>query len=167
MQHAARAVILFELRILRIVVGLRLFLGIEVVEIAEELVEAVHGRQMLVAVPEVVFAELAGDVALLLQQVRDGRRPVGDAVIAAGHADGQQASAKRMLPENERRAPRRAALLRISIGEQRAFLCDAVNVRRAIAHDAMVIGADVVHANIVAPEDEDVGFLLLRESRRR
>ena len=41
-QHAARAVLLLELGILRVVVGLRLLLGVEVVEVAEELVEAVH-----------------------------------------------------------------------------------------------------------------------------
>ena len=64
-EHAARAVLLPELRILRVVVGLRLLLGVQVVEVAEELVEAVHGRQVLVAVAEVVLAELAGDVALL------------------------------------------------------------------------------------------------------
>jgi hypothetical protein len=42
---------------------LRLLLGVEVVEVAEELVEAVHGRQELVAVAQVVLAELAGGVA--------------------------------------------------------------------------------------------------------
>ena len=36
---------------------------VEVVEVAEELVEAVHGRQELVEVAEVVLAELAGGVA--------------------------------------------------------------------------------------------------------
>ena len=48
MDHAARAEVLLELREIllgRIVVHLRLFLGIEVIEVAEELVEAVIGRQ--------------------------------------------------------------------------------------------------------------------------
>jgi hypothetical protein len=41
------------------VVGvLRLLLGVQVVEVAEELVEAVHRRQMLVAVAQVVLPEL-------------------------------------------------------------------------------------------------------------
>ena len=47
----------------RVVVELGLLLGVEVVEVAEELVEAVHGRQELVAVAEVVLAELPGGVA--------------------------------------------------------------------------------------------------------
>ena len=41
----------------------RVFHRVEVVEVAEELVEAVHGRQELVAVAQVVLAELAGGVA--------------------------------------------------------------------------------------------------------
>ena len=41
LEHAARAELLAELRVLRIVGILRLLLGVEVVEVAEELVEAV------------------------------------------------------------------------------------------------------------------------------
>ena len=53
----------------RIVALLRLLLGVEVVEVAEELVEAVHRRQELVAVAEVVLAELARGVSLRLRPV--------------------------------------------------------------------------------------------------
>ena len=63
-EDAARAELLLERRVLRVVLVLRLLLGVEVVEVAEELVEAVHGGQELVAVAEVVLAELAGGVAL-------------------------------------------------------------------------------------------------------
>ena len=52
---------------------LGLLLGVEVIEVAEELVEAVHGRQVLVQVAEVVLAELPGGVALRLQQLGDRR----------------------------------------------------------------------------------------------
>ena len=62
-QHAARTELLLELGILRVVRVLRLLLGVQMVEVAEELVEAVDGRQELVAVAEVVLAELAGGVA--------------------------------------------------------------------------------------------------------
>ena len=56
--HAARAVFLDQRRVLEVVRILRLLLGVEVVERAEELVEAVRGGQVLVAVAEVVLAEL-------------------------------------------------------------------------------------------------------------
>ena len=73
MDDAARPDVLLEVRevLLRIVVvHLRLFLGVEVIEVAEELVEAVIGRQHVVEIAEVVLAELAGGVALVLQQRR-------------------------------------------------------------------------------------------------
>ena len=69
LQHAARAELCAELRVLRVVGVLRLVLGVEVIEVAEELVEPVNGRQELVAVAEVVLAELAGGVALRLEQL--------------------------------------------------------------------------------------------------
>ena len=53
-----------ERGVLRIVLVLRLLLGIQMVEIAEELVEAVHRRQELVLVAEMVLAELPGGIAL-------------------------------------------------------------------------------------------------------
>ena len=72
-EHAARRVGLDERRVvLRPVRALRLLLGVEVVEVAEELVEAVVGRQVLVPVAEVVLAELAGGVAQRLERLGDG-----------------------------------------------------------------------------------------------
>ncbi len=73
-EHAARAEALTELReavLVRVVGILRVFLGVQVVEVAEELVEAVHRRQELVPVPEVVLAELARRVAVVLQELGD------------------------------------------------------------------------------------------------
>ena len=73
---------------------LGLFFGVEVIEIAEELVEAVDGGQKLVAVAEVVLAELARRVAVVLQQFGD-RRVLGlEPDGRAGHADLRQSRAK-------------------------------------------------------------------------
>ena len=63
---------------------LRLLLGVQVVEVAEELVEAVRRRQVLVAVAEVVLAELAGGVAERLQQLGDRRIVVVQPVLGPG-----------------------------------------------------------------------------------
>src|SRR5262249_44199640 len=57
LEDAARAELRPKTRVLRIVRLFRLLLGIEVIEVAEEHVEAVHGRQELVAVAKVVLAE--------------------------------------------------------------------------------------------------------------
>ena len=62
--HAARLKPLDHRRVLEVVLVLELFLGVEVIERAHELVEAVRGREVLVEVAEMVFAELRGHVAL-------------------------------------------------------------------------------------------------------
>src|SRR5215470_18091935 len=58
-------------------------------------------------------------------------------------------------------APRRAALLGIVVGELRAFLPDAVDVRRFPHHQALVIDARLHPADVVAHDEEDVGLCLL------
>ena len=73
LEHPAGAESLLELGVFRVVRVLRLVLGVQVIQVAEELVEPVDGRQELVPVAEVVLAELAGDVALRPEQVGHGR----------------------------------------------------------------------------------------------
>ena len=113
-EHAARAEPLPELGVLRIVGVLGLLLGVEVVEVAEELVEAVVRGQELVLVAEVVLAELARDVAERLQQLGDGRVLRLQPDVGAWHADLGEAGAKRVLAGDEGSAAGGAALLRRS-----------------------------------------------------
>ena len=154
----------------RIVGVLRLLLGVEVVEVAEELLEAVVGRQHLVAVAEMVLAELAGGVAERAQQPGDGRVLDLHALGRAGQADLGQPGADRRLAGDEGGAAGGAALLAVPVGEERALLGDPVDVGRAVAHHAVVVGADVELADVVAPDHEDVRLggaaAFLREDRR-
>ena len=86
-QHAAGPVLLLELgEVLRvrIVHFLGFLLGVQVIQVAEELVEAVHGRQVLVAITEVVLAELAGAIAERLERLGDGDVLGLDAQLRAG-----------------------------------------------------------------------------------
>ena len=133
---AARAVLLTEFGILRIEIAFRLLFGVEMIEIAEELVEAVLGGQMFVAVAEMVLAELAGGIALRLHDVGDRRHPVLDTMGIARHTDRQKPGAERLLAENEGSAAGGAALLAVAVGEDRTLARDAVDVGRAIAHHA-------------------------------
>ena len=55
--------------VLGIIEPIRVGHGVEVVQVAEEFVEAVHGGQELVQVAEVVLAELPGGVALRFSAV--------------------------------------------------------------------------------------------------
>jgi hypothetical protein len=64
-----------------------------------------------------------------------------------------------MLPQDEGRASSRAALLGIGIGEKRAFPGDTVYVWCVIAHDAEVIGADVVDTDVIPQMTRMLGFL--------
>ena len=162
LEHAARAELLPERRVLRIVPVLRLLLGVEVIEAAEELVEAVHRRQMLVAVALVVLAELSGGVALALEDRGHGHVGLLPAFLRAGQTDLGHAGADGHAAADEGRATRRAALLRVVIGEGDAFFGDAIDVRRLVAHHAAAVVADVPGADVVAPDDEDVGFLVRR-----
>ena len=92
------------------------------IEVPEEFIEAVLGRQMLVVVAEMVLAELPGRITLRLHDVGNCRHPIRDAMGIAGHADGEQAGAERLLAEDERCASGGAALLPVGIGEDRSFL---------------------------------------------
>ena len=73
LHDAARAEALLELRVLRVVGVLRLLLGVEVIQVAKELVKAVRRGQEFVLVAEVVLAELSGHIAERLEQLGDGR----------------------------------------------------------------------------------------------
>ena len=165
LQHAARAELLQEglavgqFHVPRVVALFRLFFGVEVIEAAEEFVEAVHRRQMFVAVALVVLAELARGVALALED--RGHRHVGllPAFLRAGHADLGHAAANRNAAADERGPACRAALLCVVVGEGDAFPRDAVDVRRLVAHHAAVVVADVPGADVVAPDAEDVRLL--------
>ena len=166
LQHAARAEHPLELGVARVRPLLGLFLGVQVVEVAEELVEPVHGRQELVQVAEVVLAELAGGVAVVLEQFGDGRVFLLQADWRRRHADLREPGAERALAGDERRPAGRAALLGVVVGEDHPLAGDPVDIGRAIAHQAHRVGADVRLADVVAEDDEDVRLLAaLRDLR--
>ncbi len=158
-----------RLQRLRIVRMARVLHRVEVIEVAEEFVEAVHRGQELVQVAQVVLAELAGGVAHRLQRRGDRRRLRRHADRRAGLADGRQAGADRQLAGDEVGAARRAARLGVVVGEAHALGRQPVEVRRPARHDALVVGADVEPADVVAHDEDDVGLLALglREPRDR
>ena len=59
-------------QILRIVGMERIFHRVQVIQVAEEFVEAVDGGQKLILVAQMVLAELAGRIALRLERGGDG-----------------------------------------------------------------------------------------------
>ena len=153
---AARPELLLELRVLRVIGVLGLLLGVQVIQIAEKFVEAMRGGQHVIAVAEVVLAELAGHVALRPQQRGDGGVFLLHPLRRARQADLGQAGADRRLTRDESRAPCGAALLSVPVGEQRPLAGNAVDVGRPVAHHSHVVRTDVELADVIAPDDDDV-----------
>ena len=151
--------LLAELRILRIVRQLGFLLGVEVIEVAEELVEAVHRGQVLVAVAEVVLAELAGGIALRLQRRRDGRVLCLQAQRRPGQAHLGQTGAVRVLAGDECRPSGGATLLGVIVGEQHPFSGDAVDVGGPVPHQPVAVAAEVALPDVVAPDDQDIRLI--------
>jgi hypothetical protein len=52
----------------------------------------------------------------------------------------------------------RATLLAVPVSKISAFPGDAVDVGRLVAHYALVVGTDIEAADVVTPDDEDVGL---------
>ena len=59
-------------------------------------------------------------------------------------------------PRMKEARPGGAALLAVGIREERAFVRDAIDVRRAIAHQTLRVGADLRDADVIAEDDENV-----------
>ena len=144
-------------QLLRIAGVGRVFHRVEVIQVAEEFVEAMHRWQKFIFVAEVVLAELAGGVAHAFQRGGDGNCLRGQADGCTGLADRGHAGADRQFAGNEVGATRRAARLGVVVGEQHAFGGDLVEVRRPPGHHAAVVGADIPDADVVAHDDDDVG----------
>ena len=138
---------------------LRFILGIQMIEVSKEHIEAMHRRQELVAVAEMVLAELTGRVTLRLEQLGDCRIFLRQPLLCRRQSDFQQPRAQWRLSGDERGAAGCTGLLAVIISEDRAFVGNAVDVRSAVAHLAAIVGADIPVADIVSHDDEDVWLL--------
>src|SRR6476469_3767430 len=95
----------------------RVFHRVEVIEVAEEFVEAVDGRQKLIEIAQVVLAELAGGVALRFERRCDRASLCRYTDLSTSLADRRHASANRKLPHDEVGAPRRTTGLGVIVGK--------------------------------------------------
>ncbi len=151
MNNTPGAELLAKCWILWVVDIFRLVLGVEVVQVAEELVEAVIGGQVLIAVTQVILAELAGGIAVIFQQAGKCRVFFAHTFFRAGKPNLGQAGTKGRLAGNKRSAPGGAALLTVPVGEHGALIGDPVDIGCLVSHHPVVVGADIEPANIVAP----------------
>ncbi len=165
LQHAARPELLPEVRkiLLRwIVVHLRLLFRVEVIEVAVELVEPVDRRQELVAIAEMVLAELSRHVSERLQEFGD-RGILGAHALRSGRdAHFRQTRAIAGLPGDERRPPGGTGLLAVRIGEHHPFRGEPVDVWCLIAHQPAAVATQIRNTDVISPDDQNVRFLLVR-----
>src|SRR5208282_5184168 len=156
MEHASGPKSLQEPRLLRIVGQFRFFFGVKVIEIAEELVKSMHGRQEFIPIAEMVFAKLTGGIAERLEHVGDGRVFGLKSYRRAGHSDLGQAGAERVLAGDEGGASSGAALLTVPVSQGYALVGDAVDVGGVVTHRAEAEAADIPDADVIAPKDENI-----------
>ena len=142
---------------LGIVGKLRLLLGVEVVEIAIEFVETVGWSA--------ASRPCRRDGSCRIGRWRSPgssavRRWSGSSFAQAESAPGRPTLLRPVrihaLSGDEGRTAGGAALLAVIIGENHAVLGDGIDIGRAIAHQAVGIGAEVGLADVVAPDDDDV-----------
>ena len=160
MDHVARAD--HVLQRLRIVPMRRVLHRVQMVEVAEELIEPVHGRQEFVEIAEMVLAELAGGVSHGLEDLRDRYRLVGNAQRRARLSDRRQSGPDRQFAGNEVCAPRRAACLGVIVGEAHSLVGQSVKIGSPPGHDALIVDADIRPADVIAHNHDDVRLLRLR-----
>jgi hypothetical protein len=137
----------------------RVFHRVEMIEIAEELVEAVNGRQELIEITEMVLAELSCGVAHGLQHRGNSGRSSGQADGRASLANRGHAGAYRKFTRDEVRSASRATCLGIVVGEEHAFGRELVEIGCPASHHAAIVGSDIPDADVIGHNDDDVGFL--------
>jgi hypothetical protein len=133
-----------------------IFHRLEVIEVTEELVEAEDSRQELIEVAEMVLTELTRGITHGLEHRSNGHRLWGYTDWRTGLADRGQTRADRELAGDEVSAAGRAACLGVVVSEVHALSGELVEVRRPICHHALVVGANIPDANVVAHDDDDV-----------
>ena len=131
-----------------------------------ELVEAVVRREKLIFVAEVILAELARGITLGLEHLGEGRVFGLDADVGAWRAHLGQAGSERTLAGDKGRAARCAALIAVVVGQDHAFVGDPINVRCAVAHHATGIDGDIADADVISPNDEDIGLVCGKRDQR-
>ena len=128
------------------------------VEITEKFIEAVVGRQVFVPVTLVILAELTRRVTLAFQHGGHGYVGLLPSLFRTRQSDLGHSGAHRHIAADECRSAGCAALLSVVIRESNAFVGDPVDVRSLVSHHAQIAVADVPGADVVSPDDEDVGL---------
>src|SRR5262245_32718741 len=110
---------------------------------------------MLVAIAEVVLAELCSRVALRLENLCKCRVLLLETELRSRDAYRCHACSDRQLACDEGRSTGCTARLAIVVGEEHALLGNSVDVGR-LAHHAVAVSTDVPRPNVIAEDDQYV-----------
>src|SRR5262245_47314667 len=142
MDHASGAELLLEVRkiLFRGVVRLlRILFGVQVIEVPEELIEAVGGGQVFVEVAKMVLPELAGCVSERFEQLRNRRVLRLETDGRGRNTDLRKPGPVATLPGDERRAASGATLLPVRVGTAHSLCCESIDIGCPVAHQAVAV----------------------------
>src|SRR5215472_18275560 len=112
-----------------------------------------------------VLAELTSCISHRFENLRDGDGLIRNTEWGTSLPDRCQTGPEWQFAGDKIRPSGSAARFRIIVGEAHAISGQAVKVGRPSRHDALVVGADIGPADVIAHDDNDVWFLLLRLHR--
>src|SRR5262245_58234096 len=104
-----------------------------------------------------VLADLSGGITERLESFGNAHVLGAQADVGTGKSNLGETGADRRLSSDKCGASGSATLLAIPVGEHRAFPGDAVDVRRTVTHDPMIVGADIEPTDVVGHDHENVG----------
>ena len=148
----------FEPLVVAVEIGREVAVGVALAVVAEEVVEAVLQRAAGgVEHAHAPFAHAGGGVAVILKDLghRDGAGRQRELALGLDLAIGAHRAVAAVLADHERGAARGAdGGAAIALGEARAFLGHAVEVRRL--DEFLPVAADVALGEVVAQDEDDV-----------
>src|ERR1041384_3637433 len=116
-------------------------------------------------VAEMVLTKLAGRVTEAVQELGDSGGPRRRGGRAARQLRRDHARAQRIHSREEGVAPGGATLLSVIGHEFRAFFRNPVDVWRFPNHQALMIATRLHYADIIAHDEQDIWFFVLRLGR--
>src|SRR4029077_18715381 len=72
-----------------------------------------------------------------------------------------------ILTGDEGRPPGGAALLPVVVGEPNTLVGDPVDIAGSIPHHPVAVAAEVAHADVITPDDQNVRFIAHHKAFRR
>ena len=149
------------------VIGMsRVFHGIQMIEIAKKFVKAVYSGKELIEIPQVVLTKLTSLIALGFECSGNGAGLSGNSDFCACLSNCGHACSYGQFSHNEVCTAGSTARFRIVVRENHSFAGHLVEIGCSACHQTPVVSANIPHTDVIPHNDQDVGFFVLRISRK-